>query len=564
MKRCIVVSMLCVLSWTAQATELPFLAAKVKTLVTFKDGTVFVMKEGKVKVGADGMVVTAPISNAAFGTVGVTSQTPGVTVNMLTASAAPDSQQAARSFVEARRSATGRPVEVLRRGNDNLIQGELLGLHNPSGIATQLGMPKVTGQDELILTIKQADGMISLLPMSEVESWRFLDSEALDRDPDQTGQHLRIALEGTQPGQEVSVAYYYLWKGVRWTPSYVLERTKQGRVQLELQGEIANQLLDLKGSDLHLVVGVPNFMFLDEASPMVAQKTLQQVTTVLQETPIFSNDFARNARFTQVTMNGLAANAAPIEVRQPEPGAAPALPDVQSSDAGSLHLFRVQDVDLAKGERAIVKLAQMDLGCRDLVTWEIADQRVRRANHQPGPQDRAANPLIHYWLLSAQDTPLTTGPALVMKDGVALSQDQIYYTPRNSEGRFKVGTAVGVVGVAEETVLLREPGSMEVKDKQSHYHGKAFWLMKEIRWVDETRELSIQVRNGMAFDTELQVSRQFHGRPEDPPEAVSLQTLGGMGETQDQLNRLAWTVNLKPGEGQELKIRYKVRVFTKR
>ena len=59
------------LASSTRAEELPFLGARVKTLVTFKDGTVFVLKEGRATVGPSGKVLTAPIQDAAFGTVGV-------------------------------------------------------------------------------------------------------------------------------------------------------------------------------------------------------------------------------------------------------------------------------------------------------------------------------------------------------------------------------------------------------------------------------------------------------------------------------------------------------------
>lgn len=120
---------------------------------------------------------------------------------------------------------------------------------------------------------------------------------------------------------------------------------------------------------------------------------------------------------------------------------------------------------------------------------------------------------------------------------------------------------MGIVGLASETVLSREPGSKEVKDKQSHYQGKPFWLMREIRWIDETRELTITVRNGHAFETDVEVTRQFSGRPEETDE-VTLQTLGGMDDTKDQLNRLMWNVTLEPGEEKELKITHVARVFS--
>ena len=549
--------------------ELPFLDAKVKTLAAFKDGTVFVLKEGRVKVGKSGKVVTSPITDAAFGTVGVNSLTKGVRVKMLTASAAPDKENTTRSFVDARSNVHGRPVSILRRGAETRLSGELLGLRSPVAVAEAVGIPSVTAGDDHILSIKQSNGTVTLVAMSEVEDWRFLDSEAMERDPERTGQHLTISLEGAKEGDEVTIAYYYLWKGVRWTPSYLLERGEDGRVALELRGEITNDLIDLKGTRVFFVVGVPNFAFVGTPSPMVAQKSLEQVTAALQRTAVYArNDFS-NGQYNNLLSNSqMRATVEPLEVRQPaatEAGYAPAagLPNVQSTDAGSLHLYEVGNIDLAKGERAIVQLDSMDLACTDLVVWDVGDARVDTAAHMVTPADRSANPLTHYWMLKAGDTPLTTGPALVVKGEIALSQDRIFYTPRHTAGRFKAGTAVGVAGVASETVISREPGVKEVNDRQSHHAGRAFWLKKEIRWVDELRELTLQVKNGQAFETDVHITRTFRGRPE-VNEELSMRTLGGMTDTEDEINQLTWSDTLTPGETKEIKLRYTARVFTKK
>lgn len=550
------------------AEELPFLDAEVKTLAAFKDGTVFVLKEGRVVLGPSGKAQTSPITDAAFGTVGVSSLTDGVRVKMLTASAAHNGSTTTPTFADARDHVRGRPIAVRRHGDEKDITGELLGLRSPSGVASAIGLPEVQDDGEFVLSIKQRDGVVSLISMAEIEAWRFLDVSARERDPEQTGQHLTITFDGAAPGQEVTVAYYYIWKGLRWTPSYLLERGEQGTVRVELRGEVTNNLLDLRHTKLYLVVGVPNFAFMDTPSPLVAQKSLQQVTSALALANVYaSNNALSNGQFAQLVDNSRAAPSGQnLETRQPgstESGFAPAaeLPDVQSTDAGSLHLFEVEDVDLARGERTIIHLATMDLACRDVVTWDVADARVRTAHHTPTPTDRATNPLIHHWVIQAGDTPLTTGPALVKKGDIALSQDQMYYTPRHSPGRYRAGEAVGVVGLADETVLSREPGSKEVKDKQSHYQGKAFWLMHEIRWIDEARELTLKVKNGHAFEADVKVTRQFSGRPRETDE-VTFQTLGGMDDTRDQLNRMTWNVTLQPGEERELKLTYVARVFS--
>jgi hypothetical protein len=457
---------------------------------------------------------------------------------------------------------------VLRRGSADPIEGELLDLGTPSQIAQAIGMPAVSSTDDPVLCMKGRNGLITLLPMAEVQEWKFLDQEILERDPEQTGQHLTISLEGSKAGQKVTLTYYYLWRGVQWTPSYLLERRDDGRVQVELRGEIVNKLIDMAGTRLFLVVGVPNFLFLDQPSPMAVQKSLQQVTSALQVHGAIRPNIVANTRFTQMVSNVMTSpSAVPIETRQPERGgtvgAGAQLPDVQSTDAGNLHLYEVEAVDLAKGERAIIHLANMNLACSDLVTWDITDKTLETATHSVTPADRAGNPLLHYWRIQAGETPLTTGPALVMRGDLALSQDRIFYTPRQSTGQFKVGNAIGVSGTASEVVIARKPGRMEVNDRQAHSGTTVFWLKKEIRWIDETRLLTIKVRNGQKFATDLQVTRQFRGRPERLA-GVAFRTLGGMTETEDEINQLSWEVSLKPGEKDRVTITYVARIFTQR
>lgn len=553
----------------ASAEELPFLQTKVKSLVAFKDGTVFIVKEGTVNVGKSGKVITRPITDAAFGTVGASCSTEGVRVKMLTASAAP-STAARLDFCNSAALAHGRPITVKRRDQETELRGELLGLRAPTALAQAVGLPSVTQPDDHVLSIKQTNGLISLVPLTQVESCTFGDARMAERDPEKTGQHLKIALAGYEEGQEVTIAYYYLWKGVQWTPTYLLERDEKGTLRVDLRGEVINHLLDFEDAKLHLVVGVPNFAFHKIPSPMVAQKSLTQVTPALQKAaPVFYNGFSQT-QFTNIAVgNNLAApaNAPPIEQPQPENpenplGAASArLPDVSSTDAGNLHLFEVETVELKKGERAIINLATMELNCQDLVTWDIADTRVETAAKEVTPADRAANPLIHYWKIQAEETPLTTGAALVMKGDIALSQDKIYYTPRGTFGRFRVGNAIGMTGMAEETVLSRTPGEKEIEDRQDSYQGKAFWLMKKHRWTDEVRELTVTVQNNQAFPAEMQVTRTFSGIPKDMSEGVTMRTLGTRSESKEQTSRLSWKGPLAPGEAHTLTIKYEIRTF---
>ena len=551
----------------AAESPLPFLDSHVKTLVVFKDGTVFVQRSGKATVDARGRVQVPNVEDASFGTVGVSCLTPGVEVKMLTASGAPPQGKSGVSYVRALQAATGRPVEVTRRGSEEPLVGELLGLKPPAAVGAAIGLT-VGAEDDLLLAIKQRDGVVCLVPMSEVAEWHFDDARAFERDPAGSGQTLVVSLDGAKPGQEVTLATYYLWRGVSWTPSYVLERQEDGTIQARLSGEVANQLLDLQETDLYLVVGVPSFAFHDERSPMAVQKTLAQVTTALSQTPkgldlrksMLIDNARGNAR--QLPAHpGRAPAAPPPPAEEAAPGGGGAA--VPQSEMASLHLYKLSGVALAKGEHAIVTLAEMKLNCRDTVTWDIADGRIDTPGKPVTPTARAANPVEHFWDIQAGDTPLTTGPALVVDGDIALAQHTLYYTPRGTIGRFRVGLGVGLAAHAVRRVLERTPGKLEVNDKQSHHAGKAFWLKREIRWNDERRELEIRLTNSYSFETDFRVTRTFGGKA-DPVEGATVETLDAETETTDRTSRLVWEGVLKPGETQTLKVPYTAREFTKR
>ena len=552
---------------------LPFLDSHVKTLVVFKDGTVFVQHEGKATVDARGKVQVPNVRDASFGTVGVSCLTPDVDVKMLAASAGAPKGRGGASYAQALRSASGRPVEVLRRGSETPVVGELLGLKPPAAVGTAIGLP-VGAEEELLLTIKQTDGVVCLVPMSEVAEWRFDDAGALERDPAGSGQTLVVTLDGAEPGQEVTLATYYLWRGAQWTPSYVLERQADGMVRARLSGEVSNQFIDLEKTDLYLVVGVPSFAFLGTRSPMAVQKTLAQVATALSQVPQ-GVDLRRAMLLDNARGNAMQMPAAPGRGPAPAPAPAPA-PDpaeqaapagvaaaVPQSEMASLHLYQLSDVDLAKGERAIVTLADMTLNCRDAVTWDIADGRVDTPGKPVTPAARAANPVEHFWEIEAGDTPLTTGPALVMDGAIALAQHTLYYTPRRTVGRFRVGVGVGLAAHAVRRVIERAPGKLEVNDKQAHHAGKVVWLKKEIRWNDERRELEVRLTNSYSFETDFRVTRTFLGTAGRVKDAT-VETLDAETETTDRKSRLVWEGSLKPGETRTLTVPYTARVFTKR
>src|SRR5690606_18884722 len=78
-------------------------------------------------------------------------------------------------------------------------------------------------------------------------------------------------------GKDVVVSILYFSPGVRWIPTYRLTGDLDTDGTLALQAEILNELEDIDGAAVDLVVGVPNFRFGETISPLALERTMRNV-----------------------------------------------------------------------------------------------------------------------------------------------------------------------------------------------------------------------------------------------------------------------------------------------
>ncbi len=259
----------------------------------------------------------------------------------------------------------------------------------------------------------------------------------------------------------VSLHLFYFTPGLRWIPTYRLSGDLKDHADLALQGEILNDVEDLKGAALDLVVGVPNFRFKDAISPLSLERQMRTVFANMDRNNGFSNSTFLQSQFS----NG--------DNRAFAPGGAPAVPAAPAELAGAaeqdLYSRSFPNFTLRKGARAAIPMLQTTAPIRHLYTYDVKARRSRSTGGIiKGAQDDQSSPLkisfnnIWHQLEIKNDTkdPWTTGAALLMRGNLPIGQDLLTYTPPGSSTLLPVTIAIDLRGTTDEEEIERHPNAL--------------------------------------------------------------------------------------------------------
>lgn len=267
-------------------------------------------------------------------------------------------------------------------------------------------------------------------------------------------------------GKSLAVRLVYFTPGLRWVPTYRLDLKEGGKGMLALQAELVNELEDLRGANIDLVVGVPNFRFRDVSSPLSLEGVVRH--TLAQAAPSLMNsiNMANNATFSQNVgeWDGGASQST-----------APKLPDFGGSgESPDFFIHPITALVLPKGARAVVPLWREEVPVRDLYTLDVRVRRdpndsdtVRYGSSESSAGNssplRLARGEVWHQLELKNETkyPLTTGPVLVMRGQVPQAQELLTYTPRGGSTLVPLTIATEVRSLHEETELERKLDALE-------------------------------------------------------------------------------------------------------
>jgi hypothetical protein len=271
---------------------------------------------------------------------------------------------------------------------------------------------------------------------------------------------------GATPGGTATVGLGYVQKGLRWIPSYQITIDGAGKAKVRLEATLVNDLADLDGVTANLVIGVPTFDFKGIIDPISLQQALAQVSRPYD----LDANYLSNAIMSQMVPIGemRAARSGPPEADEPEvTGGAP---------HEDLFVFTVKNVTLRRGERMVVPVAEMELEYQDVYTldYEFGPPIEVRSHMDASKQEELARRLgevkvMHKLRLrNTSAYPLTTAPALIIRDRKILAQATMLYTSAGGNLDLPVTAAVDVKAKRSDKESRRTPDA--VRWNASSFH----------------------------------------------------------------------------------------------
>ncbi len=523
--------------------DLPDVTMRTTSVAAFKNGLGFFMRQGTAHL-ANGQVRIPFVPEASLGSLWLAPNESGVTIEELVAYRykAPK-ERSIDSLDELLQNSVGKTVTVTFNQKD--YTGEVLGFSkpeppNPSNRANPYAAPMMPAQPGRVLLMKVGTAVLAMDPRSVT----LISSPSMPEmtiKEDSEAKALRFTLKGA--GDTASLTMGYLQKGLGWTPSYLISLQDEKMARITMQAVLTNDVEDLTNAEAFFVVGVPNFQFADQWSPMALQQTLVEYMRDA-ERPVNSRQFS-NALMGQQAVGGM-LQGREAETFQATVGA------LQGAPEEDLFLYSRPGVTLAKGERATYNIFAANVGFEHIYEWAVRDDPQvdiygNRVNNSPSNNDQQATNVVWHSvrLKNGSGFPWTSAPAMVISGTKALSQDTLLYTPKGASTNLKMTIATDVRTDKKELEVERQP-------KALYRNGSEFEAV--------TVEGTLKVKSYKSKEIALKIYRSLVGEVISATEAGKTEKLGEGVRGVNPTSRITWEVKLKPGEEKVITYRYKILV----
>lgn len=504
----------------------------IKELTVFKDGPALVAHEGELPTDDRGNVVMDYLPTPVVGTFWAYSATSRASLTgVVAAQRRTRVEHTALDLRELLEANIGAEA-IIQEAGTNRYLATLLGI--PARSSAELAASSPPGAPEAlpvkgnIILLKTAEG-IRAENIDQIQQVTFTHEYKAAGTDEEFRNLLTLNLDWgrTRPAKTASVGLFYLQKGFRWIPSYRIELDGESNAVVKLQATLINELADIDDVSLNLVVGVPTFKFKDTLDPIALQQNLAQLSSYFQGDQTANNRIA--LQFSNAIMSQQVAVPRPDETPAVSGGGAGVDlgPDIaETSKDEDLFVFRVQHITLRKGERMILPVAEFTLPYRDVFTLDLpfAPPSEMRENINMEQQRElarlmAAPKVMHkIRLLNTSKYPLTTAPALIVRDGRVLAQGMTTYTAAGASADIGVTIAVDVPVKSTDVETKRTPNSTQQNGT---------WYSR----VDLAGKITLT--NHRARSTDLEVTRYVLG-------AADAADHGGKAEAINAFENAEW------------------------
>jgi hypothetical protein len=424
----------------------------VKEITVFKDGHAYVLHEGRMPTDAAGKVLMDHLPTPVVGTFWPYANDKAAKLTAVTAGQRRVLvERTALSLRELLEANVG--ADVLVTETNTSYPATIAGF--PTRSAEEMEATSLPGsanhlpQKGNVVLLKTAEGT-KVVSFDRILDVKFLGKYKTTLATEEFRNLLTMKLDwgGAKAGKEADVGMIYLQKGVRWIPNYKVEINGAGKAVVKLQASLLNEMIDLEDVTVNLVVGVPTFAFKDTLDPISLGQTLASLSPFFESGTQTAAAFS-NSMMTQAARMGDYRHAAAA------PGApGPNLgPEVAGSGQNEdLFIYTVKHVSLKKGQRLVLPVTQFTLDYKDVYVLDVPfapPPEVRRPMNDAQQAELArlfnAPKVTHkIRLVNQSNVPLTTAPALIVRDNRVLAQGMMTYTAAGGTTDLAVTTAVDI------------------------------------------------------------------------------------------------------------------------
>ncbi len=548
--------------------KMPSFKPEIKRIAVFKNGYVFTYREGETPT-QNGWAYTTETPIGVLGTVWGYSQTPNVRVNQLLASQTDNnSTEKVGNVADVLLANEGAKVRITTTTYEKDVPRVLSGTYTllkPSNppIPTNSYQENLATNNLSNLTVAlQTETGTLIFPASMIQMIEISVQPKTDKPKMSKENRLAIKTEGAKDGQNITLGLAALERGIRWIPAYRVEVKGEPikEAKLELEASIINELADLKGSEVNFVVGVPSFLFQESISPLSMNSAFAGVSGYFQSGAGGNRrDSYSNAIASQVSYREDEVERTTGSIIRPNDASPTSGIEEQgtSFSAEQLFLYKTDQLDLKKGERASLRLFSLTVPASEVFEWTITDppqtaqsyQDYNNSNNRlPSLQDLSGKIWYALKLKNTTGMPWTTAPAMSFREWKPLGQNIMTFTPIGGENILRITPATEVIGSHN----LEEKERVQ---KQLTYSGSTYTF--DLITVEGT----IKLKNIKKTPVEVVLTRNLVGEVLSATDNGAITKEGLNLQAINPNSNIKWNLTIPGGEKE---IRYTYKIFVRR
>lgn len=504
-------ALLLVASLNAQST------LKATKLNIFKNGSSFIVREGKVKINEHQGRLTLP-NAPLLGTYWIT---PDKNLNLNYVDFRNDTIKKDKFFLgyaELFKLNKGKEVELTLELTNELNK-------------TVKGTIKNVIPHQQLLILEQGDNSISIIQLSKVVDINFSKTPMLKTKRDSIA---RLGILNTKQGSgNFNIMVSYMHRGIQWMPQYNIKLLDDNELYLEMEALVENSAEDLNDIDLTLTIGDPKFRYGSQVDPLAVQH-LQSLASTTRAQPV--RYAYQNTRTVQVEEATVAGNAN-YDHYQPY--------QAQGEKSYDLFEYSLGKTSLKKNTKTRLDIFADKFDYEHIYKLNITDNVNYQSTRNVNSNNNKLQAQHYLKIKNSSKYPLTTGSVFVQDEKLRpLAQEQINYTAIGGNAWVALAPAIDITTKTEETEKNKQ---INARKFSNYFYDKV------------TIDGVITITNYLDKKVKMEVNKTINGT------LISTNKSGEVTQTgsYNNLNGVSyadWEITIGKGETIELKYTYEVYV----